>query len=89
MLALAVARQFSLKTADDDWAEEIRNSAVTFLDRLRQSNRQGRGIKHNDSIPLEGLSGQPDQGDARHPRRPPLLTTISGSTIAGTARAAW
>ena len=44
---------------------------MTFLDRY--GNEIGsRGIKHNDSIPLDGVPRSPDQGDARH-RGPALL----------------
>jgi len=49
MLALAIPA--FRETADDDWLKKS-DLAVTFLDRY--GNPIGsRGIKHNDSIPLE------------------------------------
>src|SRR5881397_2665423 len=51
MLMLALALPAFRETADDDWLKKS-DLAVTFLDRY--GNPIGsRGIKHNDSIPLE------------------------------------
>ncbi|HEV7408122.1 MAG TPA: transglycosylase domain-containing protein, partial [Bradyrhizobium sp.] len=51
ILMLALAVPAFRETADDDWLKKS-DLAVTFLDRY--GNPIGsRGIKHNDSIPLE------------------------------------
>ena len=70
ILMLALAVPAFRETADDDWLKKS-DLAVSFLDRY--GNPIGsRGIKHNDFDSAGRLSGQSDQGDARH-RRPPLL----------------
>ncbi|MBV5271649.1 MAG: hypothetical protein JZU55_19280, partial [Afipia sp.] len=51
VLMLALAIPAFRETADDDWLKKS-DLAVSFLDRY--GNPIGnRGIKHNDSIPLE------------------------------------
>jgi penicillin-binding protein 1A len=53
LLALALAVPAFRETSDEDWLKKS-DLAVTFLDRY--GNEVGsRGIKHNDSIPLEDL----------------------------------
>ncbi|HKF70969.1 MAG TPA: transglycosylase domain-containing protein, partial [Stellaceae bacterium] len=53
MLALALAIPAFRETSDEDWLKKS-DLAVVFLDRF--GNEVGsRGIKHNDSIPLEEL----------------------------------
>ena len=70
VVLLALALPAFRETADDDWLKKS-ELAVTFLDRY--GNEIGsRGIKHNDSIPLDGVPRPADQGDARD-RGPPLL----------------
>ena len=51
LLMLALAVPAFRETADDDWLKKS-DLAVTFLDRYGNPIG-GRGIKHNDSIPLE------------------------------------
>ncbi len=56
LLMLALAQPAFRETSDDDWLKKS-ELAVTFLDRY--GNEVGaRGIKHNDSIPLDEF---PDQ----------------------------
>jgi penicillin-binding protein 1A len=51
VLMLALAMPAFRETSDDDWLKKS-DLAVTFLDRY--GNEVGsRGIRHNDSIPLE------------------------------------
>src|ERR1051326_5649002 len=51
IVMLALAQSAFRETSDDDWLKKS-ELAVTFLDRF--GNEIGsRGIKHNDSIPLE------------------------------------
>ena len=70
VLMLALAIPAFRETSDDDWLKKS-DLAVSFLDRY--GNPIGsRGIKHNDSIPLEDFPDHSDQGHARH-RGPPLL----------------
>ena len=70
ILALALALPAFYETKDEDWLKKS-ELAVQFLDRY--GNEVGaRGIKHNDSIPIEEFPGSPDQGDARD-RGPALL----------------
>jgi len=83
ILMLALALPAFRETADDDWLKKS-DLAVTFLDRY--GNPIGsRGIKHNDSIPLEEF---PD-----HLIKATLATEDRrfydhfGIDIAGTARA--
>ncbi|HEX7791092.1 MAG TPA: transglycosylase domain-containing protein, partial [Afipia sp.] len=83
ILMLALAIPAFRETADDDWLKKS-DLAVTFLDRY--GNPIGsRGIKHNDSIPLEEF---PD-----HLIKATLATEDRrfydhfGIDIAGTARA--
>src|SRR5436853_3013096 len=83
MLMLALALPAFRETADDDWLKKS-DLAVTFLDRY--GNPIGsRGIKHNDSIPLEDF---PD-----HLIKATLATEDRrfydhfGIDLAGTARA--
>jgi penicillin-binding protein 1A len=83
LLALALAIPAFRETSDEDWLKKS-DLAVTFLDRY--GNEVGsRGIKHNDSIPLEDL---PD-----HLIKAVLATEDRrfyehfGIDIAGTARA--
>lgn len=53
VLALALAVPAFRETADEDWLKKS-ELAVTFLDRY--GNRIGeRGIRHNDSVPVEAL----------------------------------
>ena len=53
MLMLALAIPAFRETSDDDWLKKS-ELAVTFLDRY--GNEIGnRGIKHNDSVPLEDM----------------------------------
>ena len=70
IVMLALALPAFHETADDDWLKKS-ELAVTFLDRY--GNEIGsRGIRHDDSIPLDKLPDYADQGDARH-RGPALL----------------
>ena len=70
VLMLALAVPAFRETSDEDWLKKS-ELAVTFLDRY--GNEIGsRGIRHNDSIPLDEFPGPPDQGDAGD-RGPPLL----------------
>ena len=81
MLALAVPA--FRETADDDWLKKS-DLAVTFLDRY--GNPIGsRGIKHNDSIPLEDFPDNLIKATlATEDRR---FYEHFGIDIAGTARA--
>ncbi len=51
VILLALAQPAFRETADEDWLKKS-DLAVTFLDRYRNPIGS-RGIKHNDSIPLE------------------------------------
>ncbi len=83
VLMLALAVPAFRETSDDDWLKKS-DLAVTFLDRYGNSIGS-RGIKHNDSIPLEDF---PD-----HLIKATLATEDRrffdhfGIDIAGTARA--
>ena len=84
VLMLALALPAFRETSDDDWLKKS-ELAVTFLDRY--GNEIGsRGIKHNDSIPLDGVSRPPDQGGARH-RGPALLRAFRHRPSRHVARA--
>ncbi len=53
LLMLALAVPAMRQTSDDDWLKKS-DLAVTFLDRY--GNEVGsRGIKHNDSVPLDEI----------------------------------
>src|SRR4051812_38896600 len=51
ILALALAIPAFRETSDDDWLKK-QDLAVTFLDRYGEQVGQ-RGIRHDDSVPLE------------------------------------
>jgi penicillin-binding protein 1A len=83
ILMLALAVPAFRETADDDWLKKS-DLAVTFLDRY--GNPIGsRGIKHNDSIPLEDFPDNLIKATlATEDRR---FYDHFGIDIAGTARA--
>ncbi len=83
ILMLALAIPAFRETADDDWLKKS-DLAVTFLDRY--GNPIGsRGIKHNDSIPLEDFPDNLIKATlATEDRR---FYDHFGIDIAGTARA--
>src|SRR6201986_1919715 len=83
VLMLALAVPAFRETADEDWLKRS-DLAVTFLDRY--GNPIGsRGIKHNDSIPLEDFPDNLIKATlATEDRR---FYDHSGIDIAGTARA--
>ena len=83
ILMLALAVPAFRETADDDWLKKS-DLAVSFLD--RHGNPIGnRGIKHNDSIPLEDFPDNPIKATlATGDRR---FYDHFGIDIAGTARA--
>src|SRR6266849_2418891 len=83
ILMLALAVPAFRETADDDWLKKS-DLAVTFLDRY--GNPIGsRGIKHNDSIPLEDFPDNLIKATlATEDRR---FYEHFGIDIAGTARA--
>ena len=83
ILMLALAMPAFRETADDDWLKKS-DLAVTFLDRY--GNPIGsRGIKHNDSIPLEDFPDNLIKATlATEDRR---FYDHFGIDIAGTARA--
>ena len=83
VLMLALAVPAFRETADDDWLKKS-DLAVTFLDRY--GNPIGsRGIKHNDSIPLEDFPDVLIKATlATEDRR---FYEHFGIDIAGTARA--
>jgi len=83
MLMLALAVPAFRETADDDWLKKS-DLAVSFLDRY--GNPIGnRGIKHNDSIPLEDFPDNLIKATlATEDRR---FYDHFGIDIAGTARA--
>src|SRR5664279_2463703 len=83
ILMLALAVPAFRETADDDWLKKS-DLAVTFLDRY--GNPTGsRGIKHNDSIPLEDFPDNLIKATlATEDRR---FYDHFGIDIAGTARA--
>jgi penicillin-binding protein 1A len=83
VLMLALAQSAFRETADDDWLKKS-DLAVTFLDRY--GNPIGsRGIKHNDSIPLEDFPDNLIKATlATEDRR---FYDHFGIDIAGTARA--
>src|SRR5215217_3245025 len=83
VLLLALALPAFRETADDDWLKKS-DLAVTFLDRY--GNPIGsRGIKHNDSIPLEDFPDNLIKATlATEDRR---FYDHFGIDIAGTARA--
>src|ERR1700732_4402889 len=83
ILMLALAVPAFRETADDDWLKKS-DLAVTFLDRY--GNPIGnRGIKHNDSIPLEDFPDNLIQATpATHDRR---SSDLFGIATAGPARA--
>ena len=72
ILALALAIPAFHETGDD-WLQQ-RDFAVTFLDRYGNEIGQ-RGIRHDDSVPLDEMPDHLDQGRARH-RGPPLLRAL-------------
>jgi penicillin-binding protein 1A len=83
VLMLALAQPAFRETADDDWLKKS-DLAVTFLDRY--GNPIGsRGIKHNDSIPLEDFPDNLIKATlATEDRR---FYDHFGIDVAGTARA--
>jgi penicillin-binding protein 1A len=83
VLMLALAQPAFRETADEDWLKKS-DLAVTFLDRY--GNPIGsRGIKHNDSIPLEDFPDNLIKATlATEDRR---FYDHFGIDIAGTARA--
>ncbi len=84
VLMLALAVPAFRETSDDDWLKKS-DLAVSFLDRY--GNPIGnRGIKHNDSIPLEEFPDHLDQGDSSPPKTA-ASTTTSASTLPVPARA--
>ena len=83
IVLLALAQPAFRETADDDWLKKS-DLAVTFLDRY--GNPIGsRGIKHNDSIPLEDFPDNLIKATlATEDRR---FYDHFGIDVAGTARA--
>lgn len=83
LLMLILAQSAFRETADDDWLKKS-DLAVTFLDRY--GNPIGsRGIKHNDSIPLEDFPDNLIKATlATEDRR---FYDHFGIDVAGTARA--
>ena len=83
VLLLALAQPAFRETADEDWLKKS-DLAVTFLDRY--GNPIGsRGIKHNDSVPLEDFPDNLIKATlATEDRR---FYDHFGIDIAGTARA--
>ena len=84
VLMLALAIPAFRETSDDDWLKKS-ELAVTFLDRY--GNEVGpRGIRHNDSIPLDAVSRPSDQGGAGD-RGPALLRAFRHRSAGHRARA--
>lgn len=83
ILMLALATSAFRETADDDWLKKS-DLAVTFLDRYG-TPIGSRGIKHNDSIPLEDFPDNLIKATlATEDRR---FYDHFGIDVAGTARA--
>ena len=83
VVLLVLAQSAFRETADDDWLKKS-DLAVSFLDRY--GNPIGsRGIKHNDSIPLEDFPDNLIKADVGDRSR--RFYDHFGIDIAGTARA--